>query len=610
MCCVVVLMPCLSTFAKGEAGDWGDDTYHEAYEDFSDSPKYSTSDLVYTGEVSQNLTTDFNMIQQFGMDWTIDSKFYMSRPFSFRKRWNYENSLYLNFGSAESDQNKMFMKEKFNSIASSAFVTSNNINMSDYDVYYTVRSSYSVSNEYGYLTLDYWFIPKGRRIAISNQNHPEDDVDYTKVWYGIWFASESDLDETYKLCWHYSFEIRGETGGVTNGDKGFMANPFYSFLGRSHLNLIATNIPIFTQKDSAKQYVVSGSSTEDPSNRVVDDENVNNMLSASSFGWKDFDCNIVQSGDKYKFLYKYSFDNADMLKNPSDYYVVCDYTETYKYRTSAMTTYDSRSASVSGGFIVSLSGTSNDTVLLKQYFNDMSLGQGVLIGFDLATSLFGNSGTDFSNVEIAEAYIYVTCTLKHKRAGTVGNSVIDKVNDMVSDISSDVRAFKFDATSLEKLNNPEKITPEVITKDVTDDDGNVVKDSDGNPIKQVSQIITNDNSTHTTINNYYYNSDGKQSTSPDGSSIGDSLSDIASGLIKFIKTLVTEGLPAALEILKSLIKTISDLLGFIGDQIGDIGQGTQNGIIAVLKAIPVPLWGICSVALIVFVIVGILKHIF
>ena len=34
MCCVVVLIPCLSTFAKGEAGDWGDDTYHEAYEDF------------------------------------------------------------------------------------------------------------------------------------------------------------------------------------------------------------------------------------------------------------------------------------------------------------------------------------------------------------------------------------------------------------------------------------------------------------------------------------------------------------------------------------------------------------------------------------------------
>lgn len=169
------------------------------------------------------------------------------------------------------------------------------------------------------------------------------------------------------------------------------------------------------------------------------------------------------------------------------------------------------------------------------------------------------------------------------------------------DISSDVRTFKFDALTLDKIDNPEEITSDVTTKDITDSSGNIVG-------KEVSSIVTNDNSTHTTINNYYYDSDGKQSAS--GSGLGESLSEIASGLISFIKTLVTEGLPAALEILKSLIKTISDLFGFIGDQIGDIGQGTQNGIIAVLKAIPVPLWGICSVALLVFVIVGVLKHFF
>lgn len=205
--------------------------------------------------------------------------------------------------------------------------------------------------------------------------------------------------------------------------------------------------------------------------------------------------------------------------------------------------------------------------------------------------------------------IYVTVKLRHKRILS-DNPILDGADKILSDISSDVRTFKFNALDLSSLDSPEEITSDVVTKDAVDSDGNVIKDSNGNPVKEVSQIITNDNSTHTTINNYYYDSNGKQSTSPDGSSIGDSLSDIASGLIKFIKTLVTEGLPAALEILKSLIKTISDLLGFIGDQIGDIGQGTQNGIIAVLKAIPVPLWGICSVALIVFVIVGVLKHIF
>lgn len=611
MCCVVVLIPCLSTFAKGEAGDWGDDTYHEAYEDFSDSPKYSTSDLVYTGEVSQNLTIDFNMIQQFGMDWTTDSRFYMSRPFSFRKRWNYENSLYLNFGAAGSDQNKMFMKEKFNSIASSTFVTSNNINMSDYDVYYTVRSSYAVSNEYGYLTLDYWFIPKGRRIAISNQNHPEDDVDYTKVWYGIWFASESDLDETYKLCWHYSFEIRGETGGVTTGDKGFIANPFYSFLGRSHLNLIATNIPVFTQKDSAKQYVVSGSSTEDPSNKVTDDENVNNRLSASSFGWDSFKCRLSQTGKAYNFIYNYTYSSSDMKKDPSSYFMDIEYSQVIRYRNRVNTSaYEDKTATKKSCMLVSSTGTSTDSLSVidtKGNFGQQFI-YTICLLVDEASSFFG-SGTDLTNIDIYSSNIYVTVKLRHKRILS-DNPILDGADKILSDISSDVRTFKFNALDLSSLDSPEEITSDVVTKDAVDSDGNVIKDSNGNPVKEVSQIITNDNSTHTTINNYYYNSDGKQSTSPDGSSIGDSLSDIASGLIKFIKTLVTEGLPAALEVLKTLIKSVSDLVGFAFDQIGDIGAGTSQGLIAVLKAIPTPLWGICSVGLIVFVIAGVLKKIF
>ena len=614
MCCVVVLMPCLSTFAKGEAGDWGDDTYHEAYEDFSDSPKYSTSDLVYTGEVSQNLTIDFNMIQQFGMDWTTDSRFYMSRPFSFRKRWNDENSLYLNFGAAGSDQNKMFMKEKFNSIASSAFVTSNNINMSDYDVYYTVRSSYAVSNEYGYLTLDYWFIPKGRRIAISNQNHPEDDVDYTKVWYGIWFASESDLDETYKLCWHYSFEIRGETGGVTTGDKGFMANPFYSFLGRSHLNLIATNIPVFTQKDSAKQYVVSGSSTEDPSNRISDgsEVNANDKLSATAFGWDSFDCSLVQDGNSYKFIYTYAPGTSDMKKNSSDYFFTADYSQNVKYRIIGQTAsgelYKSRSSTMSKDNVLDSGGSTIDTfkeLSIKVYDGSDSDGSsGAWFRFAI-NNLVNGGDLIQGSTEVLSSYIYITVTLKHKRYDSPTRNPNDPLSKVSLDISSDVRWFKFDAVTGEKLDSSE-VGGQVITKDSTDSDGNVITDSNGNPVKEVSQIITNDNSTHTTINNYYYDSNGKQSSSPNAS---DTLSNILSMLIKFIKTLVTEGLPAALEILKTLISSIT---GIVSDALNniDIGSGTTNGILAVFKALPPAMWSLLLIGIVVLVVVGIINRIF
>ena len=212
-----------------------------------------------------------------------------------------------------------------------------------------------------------------------------------------------------------------------------------------------------------------------------------------------------------------------------------------------------------------------------------------------------------TEVDIHSSFIYVTVTLRHRRTST-DNPVVGAVDKVLSDVSSDVRTFKFDALTLENLDNPEELESTVVTKDTTDANGNVTG-------KEVTQIITNDNSTHTTIYNYYYDSDGNKSTTPGGSSsggsgIGDSLSDIASGLIKFIKTLVTEGLPAALEILKTVISSISDLIGFALDQIGDVGEGTQNGLIAILKAIPVPLWAICSVGLIVYVIVGVAKKFF
>ena len=121
----------------------------------------------------------------------------------------------------------------------------------------------------------------------------------------------------------------------------------------------------------------------------------------------------------------------------------------------------------------------------------------------------------------------------------------------------------------------------------------------------MSQVVTNDNSTHQTINNYYYDSDGKRKES----SGSDTLSDILSTLIQFIKTLVTEGLPAALEILQTLIKSLSSMISSALDGL-NVGAGTSNGIIAILKCIPASCWSLVVIGVIVLVVVGILKHIF
>ena len=589
--------------AAGQAGEWEDTEYHEAYEDFSDSPKYTADDLVYNGELSTDVRINFNIKKQYGLDWTTDTGFYMSRPFSLRKRWDYgDSSGIVNFTGNYANVNQLFSKDKFDTIASSSFVKDNDIVMSGYDVYYTLRTSYSVAREYGYLSMTYIFVPKDRRIAISNQNKEEDGSGSIK--YGIWLSPDgttSDIAPIYNSCWSVTFQYGTEGGSVTTYSKGFYDAPFSDWLGMGHMNLIATNIPVFTKADAAKQYIMSGQSTEDPSNKIPDKSDSTEKIDADSFYWDSLKCKLAREGGYYKVMFDYKYSVPDMVSNPSDYVMYVDVTQDYKYKAknnSNVLNGQSKVTSTSCLIGASPGHAVCDAALFYVKAYGGALSEFCVFGATAVSDLLGR-GYDWADINFYNSYITVYVELVHVTDGGNGLFIKDKV-------SSDIRSFTFDALTLKSLDDTSDIDSsenkvDVKTKDTIDSSGNVTD-------RTVTGSTVINNITNT-VNNYYYDSDGNKKESS-GSSIGDSLSDIASGLIKFIKTLVTEGLPAALEILKSLIKTISDLLGFIGDQIGDIGQGTQNGLIAVLKAIPVPLWGICSVALIVFVIVGVLKHIF
>lgn len=580
------------------AGTYPDDSYHPEYEYFGNCPKYTPDDLVYTGDLSTDVRINFNIKKQYGLDWTTDTGFYMSRPFSLRRRWDAgDSSSIVNFIGNYANINQLFSKERFDTIASSSFVKNNDIVMSGYDVFYTLRTTYRIIPEYGYLSMTYIFVPKDHRIAISNQNEDEDGSGSIK--YGIWLSPDgatSDIAPIYNSCWSVTFRYGTEGGSVATYSNGFYDAPFSDWLGMSHMNLIATNIPTFTKADSAKQYIISGESTEDPTNKIPDGSKENEKIGADAFFWDSLKCRIVESGECYKLVFDYSYSAKDMVENFNSYQMDVDMTQSAKYKVSGdnnIYTYTNKDYHSSLNIGKSPGSAVDQASMLS--FQTWGAGEGILRWGLQAWSDAWGTDRDWTAVNFINSYIYVYVELVHVQPGGNGLFIKDKV-------SSDIRTFKFDALTLESLDNPEEITPDVKVDEVKDSNGNVVD-------KKVSQVVVNDNSTHQTINNYHYDSDGNKKESS-GSAIGDSLSDIASGLIKFIKTLVTEGLPAALEILKSLIKTISDLLGFVGDQVGDIGQGTQNGIIAVLKAIPVPLWGICSVALIVFVIVGVLKHIF
>lgn len=592
----------LPVSAAEEAGHWGDNEYHEAYEDFSDCPKYTKDDLVYDGVLSTDVRTDFNIKKQYGLDWTTDTGFYMSRPFSLRRRWDYgDSSGIVNFTGDYANVNQLFSKDKFDAISSS-FVKDNNLDLSSYDVYYTLDSSYSPSTEYGYLTMMYYFVPKGKRIAFSNQNKNEDGSGEIK--YGLWLSSDgavSDIASAYSTIWRGYIEYGTEGKSVLVGCNGFYKSPFSSFLGMAHINLLATNIPVFTKADAAKQYIISGQSTEDPTNKIPSKSESAEKVGADAFYWDSLKCKLARDGEYYKVMFDYKYSVPDMVSNPSDYVMYVDVTQDYKYKAknnSNVLNGQSKVTSTSCLIGASPGHTVCDAALFYAKAYGSALSEFCVFGATAVSDLLGR-GYDWVDINFYNSYITVYVELVHVTDGGNGLFIKDKV-------SSDIRSFTFDALTLKSLDDTSDIDSsenevDVKTKDTIDSSGNVTD-------RTVTGSTVINNITNT-VNNYYYDSDGNKKESS-GSSIGDSLSDIASGLIKFIKTLVTEGLPAALEVLKTLIKSVSDLVGFAFDQIGDIGAGTSQGLIAVLKAIPTPLWGICSVGLIVFVIAGVLKKIF
>lgn len=550
---------------------------HDVAFDMSTYPEYKSADLEYTGEVSENVRESFNIRKEYDMQFTKND-YYICRPFTF----DYWQTIPDDFSDSFSES---WLWQKIKEGQGNAILPQE-LDLNDFDVYYIMTTGRNYFNDHNLAYMTYYLVPHGAYIAFSNDS--SNNV-------GVYVKDSLLYKNNGGNVAHSVYRIERGAGDRAGSSYGALdvACDNHCFAW-SNVQLVASNIPVFDYYLDAVSYLDSQPTLHDPHGKVPEPEQ-EEKVGADAFYWDSLKCRISQQGQVYNFVYDYSYSVPDMVAHPEEYTVYTDYSQVINYRFGSQLAYDNfvTEKHSSFGFETSVK-TAVDSVTLNQYSQKTSFGTALLIILDtVAAQKYVD--TNFSESEILSAYIYVTVTLVHTIDGGNGLSVKDKV-------SSDVRTFKFDATTLESLDSPEEIKSDVKVDDVKDENGKVID-------RTVSQVVTNDHSTHQTINNYYYDSDGNRKESS-GSSIGDSLSDIASGLIKFIKTLVTEGLPAALEILKSLIKTISDLLGFIGDQIGDIGQGTQNGIIAVLKAIPVPLWGICSVGIIAYVIVGVVKKFF
>lgn len=576
------------------AGTYPDDSYHTEYEYLGNCPVYSSDELVYTGEKSTDLMASFNLVQQYDMSFCKKSGFYMSRPFEYRSRWDHGQPAFINFGSADSAYNQMFTKVKFDSLTTD-FITENNIDMDTYDIYYMVYQDYSPTREYGYLYMDYICVPKNSRIAISNENKPDGSKDSSEIHYGL------ILPASYKSVFYVESYINGETKTVKNTPTHFAKADFWNFLGNSHHSTIATNIPIFTLKADADMYVTTGKPLNDPSNKIPEETKKDEKIGADAFYWDSLKCKLVRDGDNYKVVFDYRYSVPDMVANPSDYVMYVDVTQDYKYKAknnSNILNGQSKVTSTSCDIGASPGRVSCDSALFYAEAYGNSLGSFCVFGATAVSDLLGH-GYDWADITFYNSYISVYVELVH-------NYPADSSSLRVKDkVSSDIRSFTFDALTLKSIDDISDIDStenevNVKTKDTVDDTGKVTD-------RRVESVVVNDTTTNQTINNYYYDGNGNKSDNSSGN--GSALNDILSGLISFIKTLVTEGLPAAIEILKTVIKSISDLVSSTLDGL-NVGEGSSNGIIAVLKCIPASCWSLVVIAVIILVVVGVLKHIF
>lgn len=567
--------------------------------DFSRGYYSDPADLKYTGELSDNLTSKFNVRQEYDMSFTMND-YYYSAPFCFYVGDGTDPVLMFTGDNQKYGEGFSY---SYLQSATATFFKDNELSLSDYDIYY-----YGVvgrSSGKGIFSLNYFLVPHGKRIAFCNSSYKNVFDNGSSVWgfyaKGSSFASRNGNDKNNSIV-HVRRYMNASYGTIQDscnwadydGSGVYDGASYYSIIcdkGFYGTQYACMNIPVFNTITDVGLYVNEIRDPAPENKAPAEEPEPEEKVGADAFYWDSLKCRISQQGQAYNFVYDYSYSVPDMVAHPEEYTVYTDYSQVINYRFGSQLAYDNFATEKHSSFGLETSAkTAVDSVTLNQYSQKTSFGTALLIILDtVAAQKYVD--TNFSESEILSAYIYVTVTLVHTIDGGNGLSVKDKV-------SSDVRTFKFDATTLESLDSPEEIKSDVKIDDTKDENGKVID-------RTVSQVVTNDNSTHQTINNYYYDSDGKRKES----SGSDTLSDILSTLIQFIKTLVTEGLPAALEILQTLIKSLSSMISSALDGL-NVGAGTSNGIIAVLKCIPASCWSLVVIGVIVLVVVGILKHIF
>lgn len=577
--------------------------------DFSRGYYSDPADLKYTGELSDNLTSKFNVRQEYDMSFTMND-YYYSAPFCFYVGDGIDP---IQMFTGDNQKYGEGFSYSYLQSATATFFKENELSLSDYDVYY-----YGVvgrSSGKGVFSLNYLLIPHGKRIAFCNSSYKNEFDNGYSVWgfyaKGSSFASRNGNDKNNSIV-HVRRYMNASYGKIQDSCNwaeyssncvydGALYYPINCDKGFYDTQYACMNIPVFNTIEDTGLYVNEIRDPTPDNKAPAEEPEPEEKVGADAFYWDSLKCKLVRDGDNYKVVFDYRYSVPDMVANPSDYVMYVDVTQDYKYKAknnSNILNGQSKVTSTSCDIGASPGRVSCDSALFYAEAYGNSLGSFCVFGATAVSDLLGH-GYDWADITFYNSYISVYVELVH-------NYPADSSSLRVKDkVSSDIRSFTFDALTLKSIDDISDIDStenevNVKTKDTVDDTGKVTD-------RRVESVVVNDTTTNQTINNYYYDGNGNKSDNSSGN--GSTLNDILSGLISFIKTLVTEGLPAAIEILKTVIKSISDLVSSALDGL-NVGEGSSNGIIAVLKCIPASCWSLVVIAVIILVVVGVLKHIF
>lgn len=584
MLVIVVVVTGIMVLPVSAAETTTEEAEHQVAFDMSAYPEYKAADLEYTGDVSENVKESFNIRKEYDMRFTKND-YYICRPFTF----DYWQTIPDDFSDSFSES---WLWQKIKE-GQGNVILPQELDLKDFDVYYIMTTGRNYINDHNLAYMTYYLVPHGAYIAFSNDASNNVGV-YVK---DSLLYKNNGGNATHSV---YMIERKWD-GQANNYYRALDVSCDAHHMSWSNVQLVASNIPVFDYYSDAMLYLDSQPTLHDPHGKVPEDEPAEEKVGADAFYWDDLKCKLVRDGDNYKIVFDYKYSVSDMVANPSNYVMYVDVTQDYKYKAknnSNILNGQSKVTSTSCDIGASPGRVSCDSALFYAEAYGSSLGSFCVFGATAVSDLLGH-GYDWADITFYNSYISVYVELVHNYPADGGSM---RVKDKVS---SDIRSFTFDALTLKSVDDTSDIDStenevNVKTKDTVDDTGKVTD-------RRVESVVVNDTTTNQTINNYYYDGNGNKSDNSSGN--GSALNDILSGLISFIKTLVTEGLPAAIEILKTVIKSISDLVSSALDGL-NVGEGTSNGIIAVLKCIPASCWSLVVIAVIILVVVGVLKHIF